>query len=105
MVLTMPDNVWCISERARAPMKSFASNFGPEQCVWTFLDIREEASEEVARAPNIPRPKIPVKIDNLVIQIPIILMGRPIPSLESHEESPSVQRPSVQEMNPAVKTN
>lgn len=60
-------------------------------------DIREGATEDkVARAPQI------VKIDDLVMLFPIILMGRPIRSLEDSEVPPPVRRPSMQEVNPNV---
>lgn len=99
----MPDNVWHTLERVGTPMKSFAANFSLEQFLWTLPDIREEATkEEEVMAPQIPSPKIPVKIDDSVMLIPIIPMGRPIPSPKDFEVPPTVKRLSMHEVNPDV---
>lgn len=58
----MPDNIWKILENAGVPMKSFILNTGPEQYSWTLPNLEEEVTtEEVARAVQRPRPRMPVK--------------------------------------------
>lgn len=90
----MPKNVWCIREKAKAPMYSFTSNFSLEQYVWTLLDVPDETSEEeVAMQPQIPRPKMLVRVDEYVILIPVILMGHPQPPCE---EEPCQPQPPQQ---------
>lgn len=54
-------------------MQSFAPNHKPEKYVWMLPDVKEEATEEkVARASQIPRPRMSVKLDDLVMLIPVI---------------------------------
>lgn len=80
VVPTMSDNIWQILEKARVLMKSFALNTSLQQYNWTLSDIEKGIfEEEVARAPQIPRLRMPVKQDGPVMLLPVILMGRPIP--------------------------
>lgn len=73
----MPDNIWCILEAAEVLMRSFALIYGPEQYNWMLPDVHEGATEEeVARAPQMPRPKMLNKLDGPVMLIHVIPMGR-----------------------------
>lgn len=78
VVPVMLDNLWWILERSGALMNSFAANFGLEQYVWTLPNIPEGATEdEVVREPHIWQPKMPLKVDEPIVIIPVIAMGHP----------------------------
>lgn len=80
VVPTMPQNIWQILEKAWVPMGSFALNMAPEQYNWMLPDIDEGPTKvELAKAPLIFRPKMPIKQDRLVMLIPVIPIAIPIP--------------------------
>lgn len=102
VVLTMVDNVWRILERERTPTQSFTSNFGPEQYVWMLPHVRKGANKEkVAVAPQMPHPKMPLKVDYPVMLMSIIPMGRLTPSPD-HEELSPAPRARTQGVNPTI---
>lgn len=103
VVPAMSDNLWQIFERVGAPIQSFAANFGPKQYVWTLLDVHEGATkEEVANGPQIPCQRMPLKVDDPVMIILIILMGQPQPPPDHEELHPPVARLRVRELSPTV---
>lgn len=80
VIPAMRDNIWRILEKARVPMQPFSTYHDPKQYIRKLPDIEEEASEaEVARAPQIPHPKMPAKVDKPVALVLVIPMGSPIP--------------------------
>lgn len=69
----MLNNILQILEVVGVLMKSFTLNHGPEQYSQMLLNIREGASEEeVAKARQIPRAKMPNKLDGPMMLIPIV---------------------------------
>lgn len=71
----------------------------PSNTFGCYQKLRRGATkDEVDRALQIPHPRLSVKIDNLVMLVPIIPMGRPIPPQEEivvHPQSNQTQRYEV----------
>lgn len=68
-----------------------------------MLEIKEGATKDkVFRASQIPHPKMPMKVDDPSMLIPIIPMGRPIPPPDETTMLPQSRPAPRQEVNPAV---
>lgn len=84
-------------------MQSSFANHGPERNVSMLQDIEKGATEEdVARAQQIPCPKMLILVDDLVMLVLIIVLGRPIPPQHEPTMLPQSRHIPRQEVTTAV---
>lgn len=68
-----------------------------------LLDNEEGATEAmVAKAPQIPHPRMPIKVDDPVVSVSVIPMGRSIPPQNEPKIPPQSRQVPKQEVSLAV---